>query len=201
MGTLGVETDMKLHGLYRPAFKQVVSPLAVMSRFYVREVAQSDSKDGACFVDCPSALTGLQLSLVSVLEHEAIIDKLIERLFQKVQFNHAGGEVCDLSKWINLLPPDLASALLWSKTIGLIEQGEDLTNIVYGVDKFISAALVVHILPSIPDALSTIGLRPLMKRLLKRVNSVWSLIEVFGRSSDHVFDLSLMTRSSLLRTL
>ena len=200
MGTLGVETDTKLHGLYRPAFKQVVSPLAVMTRFHVREVAQSGCKDGTCFVDCPSALTDFQLSLVSVLEHEATIDKLIERLFQKLQLNHAGGEVCDLSKWINLLPPDLASALLWSKPIGLIEQGEDLANIVYGVDKLISAAVVVHILPSIPDALSKIGLRLLMKRLLKRVNSVWSLIEVFGRSSDHVFGLPLMTRFSLSRT-
>ena len=138
---------------------------------------------------------------MSVLEHEATFDKLVERLFQKLQLNHAGGEVCDLSKWIDLLPPDLASALLWSKPIGLIEQGEDLANIVYGVDKFISAAVVVHILPSIPDALSKIGLRPLIRRLMKRVKIVWSMIEVFGRSSEGVFGLPLLTRFSLLRTL
>ena len=58
MGMLPVETDMKLHRLYRPAFKQIVSPLAVMSRFYVREVAQSGCKDGTCFVDCPKRADG-----------------------------------------------------------------------------------------------------------------------------------------------
>ena len=122
------------------------------------------------------------MSLSSILEHEAEIDELVERWFQKLQSKHGEGEVCDLSMWIDLLPPDVAAALLWSEPLGLIEYGEDFADIVYGVSKFHTFAVVALIMPWIPGALSRMGLDPLMRRLLKSVKSISAMIEVIGSS-------------------
>lgn len=124
------------------------------------------------------------MSLPSVLEHEAVIDELVERWFQKLQLEHGGGEICDLSTWIDLLPSDVASALLWSEPLGLVEKGEDYANIVYGVTKFHSAAVLALVMPWIPDAFSMLGLNPLMRGLLKSVKSISFMIEVFGSLYD-----------------
>lgn len=121
----------------------------------------------------------VQLSLPSILEHEAAVDRLVEGWFQKLQAKHGGGETCDLSAWIDLLPPDVASVLLWSKPIGLIEKGEDFADIVYGVVKFQPAAVISLILPWIPNTLMSIGLSRLMRLLLKSVKGISFMIEVF----------------------
>ena len=127
-----------------------------------------------------------------------MIDKLVERWFQKLQLKHGKGEICDLSTWIDLLPPDVASSLLWSEPLGLVEKGEDFANMVYGISKFHSLAVLALILPWIPDALSTIGLEPLMRSLLKSVASISFLIKVLRRALPYPFFL-LLTFHSLLQ--
>ena len=95
-------------------------------------------------------------------------------------------EILDLSLWIDLLPPDIASALLWSEPLGLIEKGEDFGNLVYGVEKFTSDAVIGLILPSwIPDAISTLGLDPLVGRLLRSMKGLSFISEVSRRSSQY----------------
>ena len=121
---------------------------------------------------------GGQLSLSAILEHEAVVDRLIEGWFQRIEAKVGAGETCDLSVWIDLVPPDIASALLWSRPLGLIEKGEDFADIVYGVAKFHSGALVALILPWIPDLLMALGLSPLMRFLLKSQKSISYMIEV-----------------------
>ena len=146
-------------------------------------------------------LTCPQLSLRSVLQQEAAIDKLLERWFQKLQLKHGQGETCDLAMWINLLPPDIGSCLLWSESVGLIEKGEDTANLVYGVATFQAAALVAFILPWIPGTLSAIGLDPLMRWQLKYVKSMSFIIEVSRRIQQYTYRFPLLTRSSLLKAL
>ena len=120
------------------------------------------------------------MSLASVLEHEPVVDELIERWFQKLQLKHGRGEICDLSVWIKLLPPDIGSALLWSEPIGLIEKGEDFANAVYGLADLQAAVLIVLALPWIPITLSKLGLDPLTRRLVKSVKSISGMQEVSG---------------------
>ena len=103
--------------------------------------------------------------------------------------------------WINLLPPDIGSFLLWSESVGLIEKGEDTANLVYGVATFQAAALVAFILPWIPGAFSAIGLDPLMRWSLKYVKSMSFIIEVFRRAQQYTSHFSLLTRFSLLQAL
>ena len=110
------------------------------------------------------------------------MDKLVERWFQKLQYKHGQGETLDLSLWIDLLPPDLASALLWSEPLGLVEKGEDFGNMVYGIEKFNSAAVISLVLPWIPGALSALGLNSLMRWLLKSVKGISFMMEVIPRS-------------------
>ncbi|KAI4102617.1 MAG: hypothetical protein LQ345_007367 [Seirophora villosa] len=81
-----------------------------------------------------------QLSLPSILEHEAAIDDLIQTLFKKLRAEHGHGEICDLSAWIDLLPPDVVSALLWSKPLGLIKKGCDFEKMVYGIERAVDDA-------------------------------------------------------------
>ena len=146
-----------------------------------------------------NTLTYLQLSLPSILQHEAAIDELLERWFQKLQLKHGRGETCDLAMWINLLPPDIGSLILWSEPVGLIEKGEVIANLVYGVATFQAAALVAFILPWIPNSFSGLGLDSLMKWQLKYVKSMSFIIEVSRTSQQYTIRFPLLTRSSLLK--
>lgn len=107
-----------------------------------------------------------------------MIDKLVERWFQRLHYSHGQGETLDLSHWINLLPPDIASALLWSEPLGLVEKGEDFGNIVYGIEKFNSTSAIALIMPWIPATFSALGFDPLTRRLLKSNKGISFMIEV-----------------------
>ncbi len=113
----------------------------------------------------------------------------MERWFQKLQLKHGRGEICDLSAWIKLLPPDIGSALLWSEPIGLIEKGEDFANAVYGLVDLQAAMLIVLTLPWIPITLSKLGLDPLTRRLVKSVKSISGMQEVSGIFFSNGFDI------------
>lgn len=93
----------------------------------------------------------------SILEHEAAIDDLIQTLFKKLRAEHGHGEICDLSAWIDLLPPDVVSALLWSKPLGLIKKGCDFEKMVYGIERGASLSLIPLILSWTPNALAWMG--------------------------------------------
>lgn len=156
--------------------------------------------DDISLIDCLDLTHALKLSLPSILQHEAAIDKLVERWFQKLQYSHGQGETLDLSLWINLLPPDIASALLWSEPLGLVEKGEDFGNMVYGAEKFNSTSAIALILPWIPSALSALGLGPLMRRSIKNMKGISFMVEV-SRSSSHAHMVSSIDFLQLAQTV
>ncbi|KAL8931153.1 MAG: hypothetical protein Q9208_000257 [Pyrenodesmia sp. 3 TL-2023] len=124
------------------------------------------------------------LSISSVLEHEAAIDHLVGDFFRRLGAEHGHGEVCNLSAWIDLLPPDVVTALLWSKPLGLIERGEDVGEVVYGTAKFVSFSIVPLVFSWIPGVLVWMGFSALLPLLLRSVKSISSIIELAKTAVD-----------------
>ena len=116
-------------------------------------------------------------SLSTLVDYEPLVDSTMATFFKQLDERFADtGDVCDFSKWLQFFAFDVIGELTFSKRLGFLESGHDVSNIMTSIEKNFDYFSVIGQMPVLD---SLLGKNPIYARFFRK--AVQSPILLFAQ--------------------
>ncbi|PWY65419.1 pisatin demethylase [Aspergillus eucalypticola CBS 122712] len=105
-------------------------------------------------------------SLGTLVEYESLVDSTTRCFFEQLESRFVKtGEVCPLSRWVQMYAFDIIGELTFSKRFGFLEGGKDIDNMIYHTGKAMDYIGIMGQLPFLDEYVRLKGFGHILRKI------------------------------------